>query len=160
MNPILTKLRYKGQDPILIANMPQEHKIVIEQITTKIHITPKNKYDFIQLFARTKEELEANIKLIMEALKDDGYLWLCYPKGTSKKYRSDLNRDKIREIAGKYNFEGVSQIAIDDDWSALRVRDVDYIKNMKRKAAMSGKGKAKIEKGRTISGFSESLKDY
>ena len=83
---------------------------------------------------------------VVEALEGDGYLWLC-PKGTSKKYKSELNRYKVLEVFAPYDFEGVSLIAIDDDWSALIVKNVDNIKTMKRKTAISEKGKERITKG-------------
>jgi hypothetical protein len=47
-------------------------------------------------------------------------------------------------VLGKLNFEGVMQVSIDEDWSALRFRHVDYIKTMKRKKALSEKGKKRI----------------
>jgi hypothetical protein len=63
-----------------------------------------------------------------------------------KRYRSDLNRTRLLEVLGKYDFEGVSQVAIDEDWSALRVRPVNEIKRLTRKTAMSEKGKTQLGK--------------
>jgi hypothetical protein len=62
----------------------------------------------------------------------DAILWFAYPKGTSKKYRCDFNRDTGWAKLGKAGFEPVRQVAIDEDWSALRFRRVDYIKNFQR----------------------------
>lgn len=56
-----------------------------------------------------------------------------YPKGTSKKYKSEINRDNGWEILAKSGFESVRQIAIDEDWSAMRFRKVEFIKIMKRR---------------------------
>jgi hypothetical protein len=69
---------------------------------------------------------------------------MCYPKGTSKTYQSDFNRDTGWEIMGRYDMEAIRQVAIDEDWSAIRFRKADYIKSLTRKfAALSEKGKKK-----------------
>jgi hypothetical protein len=48
-------------------------------------------------------------------------LWVAYPKLTSK-LAADLSRDVIHKLAPKHGLDTVSQIAIDDDWSALRLK--------------------------------------
>jgi hypothetical protein len=44
--------------------------------------------------------------------------WVAYPKGN----RSDINRDKLWPILAEHGFRPVSQVALDDTWSALRFR--------------------------------------
>ena len=46
-------------------------------------------------------------------------IWFAYPKGASTKYKSEINRDKGWLSLGNQGFEPVSQVAIDEDWSAL-----------------------------------------
>lgn len=82
----------------------------------------------------------------IRALDGDGHLWLCYPKGTSKKYKSDINRTKTWEVFAPFEFEPVSQISVDEDWSAMRFRHVDSIKSMTRKTAATEKGRERIHK--------------
>src|SRR5262249_2763485 len=62
----------------------------------------------------------------------DAIVWLAYPKGTSKKYKSQINRDNGWNALGREGFEPVRMVAIDQDWSALRFRRVEFIKNMRR----------------------------
>lgn len=46
---------------------------------------------------------------------------MAYPKGTSKEYRkADINQDTVHALMAKHGFTGVSLIALDDDWSAMR----------------------------------------
>jgi len=117
--------------------------IYIGKSTTAIH----GKYKFIQVFAKDLSEANKDAKGVIEALDGDGHLWLSsYPKGTSKKYKSDINRARAWEVFAPYEFEPVTQVAIDDDWSAMRFRYVDYIKTMKRKTAVTKKGKERIKK--------------
>jgi hypothetical protein len=45
-------------------------------------------------------------------------LWIAYPKGN----KADINRDTLWPIGAEYGFRPISQVAIDDTWSALRFR--------------------------------------
>ena len=57
--------------------------------------------------------------------KGDAVVWFAYPKGSSKRYKSEVNRDDSWASVGQEGFEPVRMVAIDEDWSALRVRRVD-----------------------------------
>ena len=58
----------------------------------------------------------------------DAVLWFAYPKGTSKRYTCDFNRDTGWQVIRGAGFDSVRQIAIDEDWSALRFRRLQYVK--------------------------------
>lgn len=45
-------------------------------------------------------------------------LWIAYPKAN----KTDINRDSLWPIGAEYGFRPISQVAIDDTWSALRFR--------------------------------------
>lgn len=145
MNSILKKLGLKGQSPILILNAPEEYKEVIQDIECEIHRQVSGKYKFIQVFAKDLAEAHKLVADSINALDGDGHFWFCYPKGTSKKYKSDINRTKAWEIFSPYKFEPASQVAIDADWTAMRFRHVDDIKIMRRKTAATEKGKSRIK---------------
>lgn len=147
MNQILKKLGLTDQSPILILNAPLEYKAVMDEIQCEIHTGVKAKYSFIQIFALTMREAESLVNDAIKAFDGDGRIWLCYPKGTSKKYKSDINRNKTWDLFAPFEFEPVTQVAIDDDWSAMRFRHVDNIKNMTRKTAATEKGKERIKGG-------------
>lgn len=118
MNPILTKLGLKQQNPVLIINAPEEYNEVVESIKSEVHTEIKGKYDFIQLFAKDLSEAHTLVEATAKALGEDGHLWLCYPKGASRKYKSDIKRDTVWDIFAPFDFEPVSQVSINDDWSA------------------------------------------
>lgn len=133
VNEILKKLKLTTQNPVLILNAPEEYEDTIKDIEAEVHTEIKIKYKFIQLFARSVAEAKEYMGTCVEALDGDGYLWLCYPKGTSKKYKkSDLNRDTTYQVTEPYNFQGVTLVSVDNDWSAFRIRHNDYIKSTKK----------------------------
>jgi hypothetical protein len=45
-------------------------------------------------------------------------LWVAYPKGG----RADVNRDTLWPILAEYGLRPISQVALDEVWSALRFR--------------------------------------
>lgn len=145
MNPILKKLGLKEQAPVLIINAPEEFIEIMNTIDTEVHNEILGKYSFIQVFARNIAEAKKYAEESVKALEGDGHLWLCYPKGTSKRYKSDLNRNTGFSLFSVYEFEPVSQVAIDEDWSALRFRHINNIKTLKRKTAATEKGKERIK---------------
>lgn len=146
MNPILKKLGLVEQDPVLILNAPQSFKPVEGEIEGKVHIAPLAIYNFVMVFATEMDEAEKLAKLAMAAFKPNGHFWLCYPKGTSKTIRSNINRNKAWAIMAPYDLEPVSQVALDEDWTAMRFKPVDQIKKMERKTAATRKGRERIEK--------------
>ncbi len=128
MNPILKKLGLKNQNPVLIINSPEEFQPAIKEIQSEVHSSIKTGYSFIQLFLANIVDFNQFFESAIMALEGDGHLWLCYPKGGSKKYKSDLNRDRLREMVRPSGFEAVTLVSIDDNWSALRVRRIEFIK--------------------------------
>jgi hypothetical protein len=44
--------------------------------------------------------------------------WVAYPKAN----RTDVNRDSLWPILSEYGMRPISQVALDDTWSALRFR--------------------------------------
>jgi hypothetical protein len=85
---------------------------------------PPAKADVIVLFVANRAELEAKLPNLLQKLRASSILWVAYPKLTSA-LAADLNRDVIRGCAPLFGLDTVSQIAIDDDWSALRLKRKD-----------------------------------
>ena len=108
---------------------------------------PKEIHFFIG-FASKQVELDNLIHNSIPNLVGDTIFWICYPKMSSKKYACEFNRDEGWAEIGKYNMEPVRVVAIDEDWSALRFRKVNYIKDLTRNSKMilSEAGKSRMNK--------------
>jgi hypothetical protein len=132
------------QDPILIINYPQEYVSVIRTIQADIHHQPQQNYSFIQIFVKSISEADEIIPKSASKLEGNGILWICYPKKSSKMYSSDISRDKGWDAAAKLNLEPVSMVSIDENWSAIRFRKVEYIRKLTRKWVISEKGKKRV----------------
>lgn len=144
MTPIFKKLNYKDQSQILALNSPHsfesELNIMTEPASIITHEDEIPEIEFALVFVTKQLEIDELIPKIYPKLKGDAVLWFCYPKGTSKKYKCDFNRDTGWKGLKKFNLEPVRQVAIDDDWSALRLRKIEFIKTMTRKEENFNKG--------------------
>lgn len=149
MHPIFKKLNYKDQKEIVILKAPESFVGPCKEMETftTIHSTLKEETPFVLLFVTQKAEIIEWAPQLNKALQGDGLLWFAYPKKSSKKYKSDVSRDDSWAILGEFDFEPVRMVAIDEDWSALRFRRVDYIKKLTRSTlgALSEKGKEKVK---------------
>lgn len=152
MDPIFKKMQYKGQPAILALHAPAQFLPHLEAMAefAGIHreIEQGLAYPFFLAFFTEASALERELAGVAEMLEEEALLWVAYPKKSSKRYKSDINRDsEVWKVLGQQGYEPVRQVAIDEDWSALRFRNADRIKTMKRdpSRAISKKGKKRTE---------------
>lgn len=137
MTPLFKKLNFKNQTAIVAINYPKSFEVelnAMKEIASYINDIKKAKeIDFAMLFVTKQNEIDVLIKEIYSKLKGDAVLWFCYPKGSSKNYTCNFNRDTGWQTLAKYELEPVRIVAIDEDWSALRFRKVKFIKTITRR---------------------------
>lgn len=151
MGTVFEKLQLKDQEEIVVLNAPKSFESEITRlkgVTVKRSLTGVNDILFSLAFVTTQDELDEAIKGVTSRVTGEAGVWFAYPKGSSKRYTSTINRDNGWAKLGASGFESVRMIAIDEDWSAVRFRRAEFIKSMKRDAAwaMSKEGKAKAKK--------------
>ncbi|NVO20680.1 MAG: hypothetical protein HXX13_13345 [Bacteroidetes bacterium] len=125
-------MNYKGQRLIHIIHAPSSFEKNLDSLPGEAIIKPEigdeEEAEFVLIFSTKLEEVTVFAKNHMAKLKGDAVVWICYPKGTSKKFKCDFNRDTCWEALQKMGLEGVRMIAIDEDWSALRMRKEEFVK--------------------------------
>lgn len=148
---ILKKLQYKDNgEPVLILGAPDSYSEVIEEIGSRVNTEPvQGVYHFVQIFGTTNQAIRDKVEKTAGLLTENALFWLCYPKKSSKAYRSDCSRESVAQIPADFGYEPVRQVAIDDDWSALRYRKVSEIKKMTRSFAYTEEGKKKTVDGQS-----------
>lgn len=146
---VIKKLQFKDQgQAVLIINAPKAYEEVMAFFEGNVHKQGglEEGYDFVQVFGTSNDELQAFAKSAESFVKENGLFWLCYPKKSSKTYKgSDCSRDTVMYLLAEKGYEPVRQIAIDEDWSALRFRKPEQIKTMKRSFAVTEVGKKRTE---------------
>ena len=125
---IFKKLKFGIAENNLIVNAPEEYLAILEgfNFDTVPDETKIRKYDFVQVFASSQSEMEVLVKSVAQAGKHDCLFWACYPKSTGKQ-KYNLNRNAVWDALGLAGLRPVSQVAIDEKWSALRGRDPELV---------------------------------
>ncbi len=139
MTPLFKKLNLKAQKTLLILSAPESfaeetHALHISDDTLAIHSDANAlpETEFLLGFGTKLSEVEAFAAIAAKQTKGDAIVWFAYPKGSSKNYTCEFNRDNGWAKLGEAGFEPVRQVAIDADWSALRFRRAEFIKKMTR----------------------------
>jgi hypothetical protein len=146
MTNVFDKLQLKDQQDIVILDAPDSFEPHIRSLSNvRVHRKFGAATGFSLAFMTTPAQLERYAAGVKKHADTDAAVWVAYPKGSSKRYRSQLSRDDGWKPLGALGYEPVRMIAIDEDWSALRFRKAEFIKTMKRGAehAISSAGKAK-----------------
>jgi hypothetical protein len=101
----------------------------------------------------TPEQINALAPAIARKVRGDAIVWFAYPKGTSKKYKSQIGRDNGWNMLGQEGFEPVRMVAIDEDWSAKRFRRAGFIKSTTRIDLLSAarRGRPRLRPAESIS---------
>jgi hypothetical protein len=133
MNALLNKLNYKGQLRIAVINGDEKFLGILEkdfkEVQVDREIDQRFPYEFMILFIQQVTEIELFAPQALHNLISDGILWFAFPKKTSKKFSSDIDRDHGWEVLTDRGFDKVRQVVIDENWSALRFRNIRFIRS-------------------------------
>lgn len=148
---VMTKLNLKDQSEILVLQAPESFEseiAALEGVVVRRAVKDLKEIHFVIAFVSKQKEVDSFADKIAKKTQGDAVIWFAYPKGTSKNYTCEFNRDTGWNKLGELGFEPVRQVAIDEDWSALRFRRVEFIKKLTRSEtmALSAEGKARSAK--------------
>jgi hypothetical protein len=134
ITPLFKKLNLKEGMSIVVLNYPDSFNGELNSIRKGFEVSASatNKIEFVLIFVTEQKEIDKHFKAVHKKLVDDAVLWFCYPKQTSKKYTCNFNRDIGWKALKQAGYETVRAVAIDEDWSALRFRKLENIKNFTR----------------------------
>lgn len=118
---LLHKLQIASGTRLWLINVPQP---IAEELTAGAEVEPvhgDSYYDGVLACFAGPAEVEAMVPRILSELPPDGLLWLAYREGEGGKETS-LTRDLGWEPLDQAGYRPVLQVALDDEWSALRFR--------------------------------------
>jgi hypothetical protein len=126
MKSALSKLQFKAQKPVLVLYPPTEAAGLVEALGALEALEGEEPAEFFLAFAKDMDDAEDAVDVADEDLADGGLFWLAYPKKTSKQYPgTEIDRDSLHARLADLAWEGVSLVALDDDWSAMRFKRKD-----------------------------------
>lgn len=118
--PIAERLQVKGNRHLAVVGAPADLESTVGAGDVRADVP---KADVILLFTPDRARFDALVPSVLATSSREAILWVAYPKLTSR-LAADLSRDIIHGLAPAYGLDTVSQIAIDNDWSALRLKRI------------------------------------
>jgi hypothetical protein len=120
------KLRILEGSRVALLNAPEGYASALDPLpggaqVTAIPTDSTEQYDVTLLFARDHAEIERLAPRAIAATRDGGVLWIAWPKGGAKA-RGAITRDTLWPVMAALGWGPVSNVALDETWSALRLR--------------------------------------
>jgi hypothetical protein len=115
--PLPKKLGIKDDASVAILNAPPGYA---KSLGLKVSSELKSDLDFIQLFTKSRVDLEEQLPRLRRSIKQDGMIWISWPKKSSK-VPTDLTEDVIRHTAFALKLVDVKVCAVDETWSGLKL---------------------------------------
>ena len=116
MSDLARKLQIRPGRRVRLIHAPDRHRPMLggfDESTAGAEV--------VLLYSRMSDQLQRDAPAAIAAAGDDGILWVCYPK-RSATTPSDLSREVVRDGMAVHGWHPVSQVSIDDTWSALRFK--------------------------------------
>jgi len=133
MTPLFKKLNLGQQRQLTVLNAPASFELELSALlaqdpglSLQRQVGPAPLH-FALAFAITEAELDAACRALLPLTEGDALIWIAYPKQSSKRLRGEFHRDSDWALLRAAGFDTVRQVAIDEDWSALRFRRQQYI---------------------------------
>ena len=126
------KLRILEGSRVALLNAPEGYARTLDPLpgATEVAVIAEGTtdiYDVTLLFARDHAELERLAPSAIAATRDSGVLWIAWPKGGAKA-KGAITRDTLWPVMAALGWGPVSNVALDETWSALRLRPEAEVK--------------------------------
>ena len=116
MTDLAKKLRIVDGRSVRLMRAPDRHVPLLGDVEQS-----SGTADVVLLYSRMSDQLDRDAPAAIAAVAEGGVLWVCYPK-RSAGTPSDLSREVVRDGMATHGWHPVSQVSIDDTWSALRFK--------------------------------------
>ena len=120
--PLAKKLSLKDGMRTWWDEMPASVRAEIERARLRlVHLLwPEPPIDAAHIFVTGRADMEADIRRVLPHLAPNGFLWVSWPKKTSR-MPTDITEDVIRAVALPTGLVDVKVCAVDETWSGLKL---------------------------------------
>ncbi len=115
---VASKLQIKPGQAVCVIGRPLDATLDLGQELELVQDPTKS--DAVIVYCTSRADLEQLSAPLLAAARRDALTWVAYPK--AGQLGTDLNRDTLAALIQAEGVRPVRQIAIDDLWSALRLR--------------------------------------
>ena len=120
--PLVRKLGLKPGMRVHYAGAPAEFPALLGELPDGVRVLarPGADLDLVVVFVRERAELERRLPKLHAALRQDGMVWVAWPKRASR-VPTDMTEDVVRDVALPRGLVDVKVCAIDATWSGLKL---------------------------------------
>lgn len=120
--PLAKKLGIKPGFRVRTSNAPGNYFDLIDPYPADATISGaiRKDIDLWHFFTKSARELRRALPAVMAAIRQDGMIWVSWPKKASK-VETDMSEDAVREAAFPLDLVDIKVCAIDDIWSGLKL---------------------------------------
>jgi hypothetical protein len=120
--PLAKKLGIKPGSRLLAVNAPADYAVLLEPLPENVTFarTGSRELDVVHLFTKTRSELIALIDRYKTKIKQEGAIWVSWPKKASG-IPSEITEDTVREVALPRGLVDIKVCAVDETWSGLKL---------------------------------------
>lgn len=120
--PLTKKLGIKEGCKVYTQNAPSHYLELLAPLPIGVEVTTRlsNDLDMVHFFTHQKSELQKSLPSLIGKIKQDGMIWVSWPKKASK-LPTDINEDVVREVAVPLGLVDIKVCAVDEIWSGLKL---------------------------------------
>lgn len=120
--PLAKKLGIKEGFAVKLVNQPAHYFDLFSDFPAAIkNITDsKTSADVIHYFTTAHKQLQKDLPLLKKQLQSNGMIWISWPKKASK-VPTDLDENRIRDLALGMGLVDIKVCAVDEIWSGLKL---------------------------------------
>jgi Protein of unknown function (DUF3052) len=120
--PLAKKLGIKPGTRLLAVNAPADYAALLDPLPENVAFLPAgaDELDVVHLFTKTRSELIKLIDRYMTKIKQEGAIWVSWPKKASG-IPTEVTEDTVRELALPLGLVDIKVCAVDETWSGLKL---------------------------------------
>src|SRR5712691_2922364 len=120
--PLAKKLGIKEGSRLFLSGAPRNYLELVAPFPKGARVVPKidGETDIVHIFSTERARLTATLRDSLKRLKQDGTIWVSWPKKSSK-VPTDVTEGTIREVALPMGLVDIKVCAVDDIWSGLKL---------------------------------------
>ena len=120
--PLAKKLGIKEGSRLFLSGAPKDYLQLVAPLPEGVKLVPRvdGKTDIVHIFSTERARLKAALRDSLGKLKQDGSIWVSWPKKSSK-VPTDITEDTIREVALPMGLVDIKVCAVDEVWSGLKL---------------------------------------
>jgi hypothetical protein len=120
--PLARKLGFRPGMRAHFVAAPDDFAALLGELPDGVRVLarPTAPLDLVVLFVTSRAQLERRLGGLHAKLRQDGMLWVAWPKRASKA-ATDMTEDVVRDVALPRGLVDVKVCAIDATWSGLKL---------------------------------------